>query len=240
MLGGTAAAKAALMLREKMIACAAELFEIPEEQIELLDGMARDKKDQDTNISIKELAEEMYLRGYDPGAYGYFKAPKRFFDPETGLGVNYSVYTFAATVAEVEVDTETGEIRVTRIWPAMDCGKAIDPMIIEGQIEGAVSQGLGFALMENMELNDKGRVINPNFTDYVIPSSLDTPEIEPCIIVEKPYKHGVFGAKGVGEPAIISIVPTITNAIYHATGKRFSSLPIRPWTMHKALKEEQQ
>jgi CO/xanthine dehydrogenase Mo-binding subunit len=185
------------------------------------------------------LAEEMYLRDYNPGAHGYFKAPKRFFDPVTGLGVNYSVYTFAATVAEVEVDTETGETSVIKIWPAMDCGKAIDPMIIEGQIEGAISQGMGFALMENMELDEKGKVINPNFTDYVVPSSLDTPEIDPCIIIEKPYKHSAFGAKGVGEPAIISIVPTITNAIYHATGQRFSTVPIRPWDMHKALKEAQ-
>jgi len=240
MLGGTAAAKAALKLRENMVACASELFEIPEARIDLVDGKAFDRKDPKTSIPIKELAEEMYLRGYDPGAYGYFKAPKRFFDPETGLGVNYSVYTFAATVAEVEVDTETGIARVTRIWPTMDCGKAIDPMIIEGQIEGAISQGMGFALMENMELDGRGKVLNPNFTDYVIPSSLDTPEIEPCIIVEKPYKHGAFGAKGVGEPAIISIVPTIANAIYHATGKRFSSLPIRPWTLHKALKEDSQ
>jgi len=240
MLGGTAAAKAALKLRENMVACAAELFEIPEERIDLVNGKAYDKEDPDTSIAIKELAEEMYLRGYDPGAYGYFKAPKRFFDPKTGLGVNYSVYTFAATVAEVEVDTETGIARVTRIWPAMDCGKAIDPLIIEGQIEGAISQGMGFTLMENMELNGQGKVLNPNFTDYVVPCSLDTPEIESCIIVEKPYKHGAFGAKGVGEPAIISIVPTIANAIYHATGKRFSSLPIRPWTLHKALKEDRQ
>jgi nicotinate dehydrogenase large molybdopterin subunit len=240
MLGGTAAAKAALKLRENMVACASELLEIPEDRIELLEGKARYKEDPDTCMSIRELAEEMYNRGYDPGAHGYFKAPKRFFDPKTGLGVNYSVYTFAATVAEVEVDTETGEIAVTKIWPAMDCGQAIDPMMIEGQIEGAVGQGLGFTLMENMEINDRGQVLNPNFTDYVVPSSLDTPEIEPCIIVEKPYKHGAFGAKGVGEPAIISVVPTIANAIYHATGKRFNTIPIRPWTMHKALKEAQQ
>ena len=239
MMGGTAAAKAALMLRESMVKCAAELFDIPEDKVELRDNEAYDKDNPDTSIPIKELAEEIYLRGYDPGAYGYFKAPKRFFDPETGLGVNYSVYTFAATVAEVEVDTETGETQVTRIWPAMDCGRAIDPMIIEGQVEGAISQGLGFTLMENIEINNKGQILNPNFTDYVIPSSLDIPEIEPCIIVEKPYKYGAFGAKGVGEPAIISIVPTIANAIYHATGRRFSSLPIRPWTMHKALKEGQ-
>ncbi|MCW4050437.1 MAG: molybdopterin-dependent oxidoreductase, partial [Candidatus Bathyarchaeota archaeon] len=239
MLGGTAAAKAALKLRENMVACAVELFEIPSDRIELANGQAYDKKDPSTSIKIKELAEEMYVRGYDPGAIGYFKAPKRFFDPKTGLGVNYSVYTFAATVAEVEVDIETGETTLLKVWPAMDCGKAIDPMMVEGQIEGAISQGMGFALMENMELQD-GMVINTNFTDYVVPSSMDTPEIEPCIIVEKPYKHGVFGAKGVGEPAIISIVPTIANAINHATGLRFNTIPIRPWDMHKALKEARQ
>jgi CO/xanthine dehydrogenase Mo-binding subunit len=237
MLGGTAAAKAALKLRESMIACAAEMFEIPDTRIELNKSRAYDKKDPETYVNLRELAEEMYLRGYDPGAYGYFKAPKRFFNPETGLGVNYSVYTFAATVAEVEVDTETGQVEVLNIWPAMDCGKAIDPMMIEGQIEGAISQGLGFALMESLELHE-GKVINPSFTDYVVPSSMDTPVIEPCIIVEKPYKNSAFGAKGVGEPAIISIVPTITNAIHHATGHWFNTIPIRPWDLHKALKEE--
>jgi CO/xanthine dehydrogenase Mo-binding subunit len=172
--------------------------------------MAFDSEKPENLINIPELAEEMYVRGYDPGAIGFFKAPRRFFDPETGLGVNYSVYTFAALVAEVEVDTETGQIDVLRIWPAMDCGKAIDPMMVEGQIEGAISQGLGFVLMENVEL-EGGRVANPGFKDYVVPSSLDTPEIAEIIIVEKPYRHGAFGANGVGEPAIISIVPAITN-----------------------------
>ena len=238
MLGGTAAAKAALSLRENMISCVAELFEIPKNRIELREDRAYDRKDRESYISIRELAEQMYTRGYDPGAYGYFKAPERFFDPQTGLGVNYSVYTFAATVAEVSIDVETGEIEVTHIWPAIDCGKAIDPLMIEGQIEGAISQGLGFALMENMEIGSKGQVLNPNFTDYIVPSSHDTPEIEPCIIIEKPYKHGAFGAKGVGEPAIISVVPAITNAIFNATGKRFNTIPIRPWTMYKALKED--
>jgi CO/xanthine dehydrogenase Mo-binding subunit len=236
MLGGTAAAKAALKLRGNLIECASELFEISAERIELKDNKAFDKENHETYVKLSELAEEMYLRGYEPAAYGYFKAPKRFFNPETGLGVNYSVYTFAATVAEVEVDLGTGQVEVIKIWPAMDCGKAIDPMMVEGQIEGAISQGLGFALMENMELQN-GKVVNPTFTDYVVPSSMDTPSIESCIIIEKPYKHSAFGAKGVGEPAIISIVPTITNAIHHATGKWFNTIPIRPWILHKALKE---
>ena len=236
MLGGTAAAKAAIKLRESLVNCAAELFECEPEDVDLRDEVAYNKNRRDQIISFNELAEEVYIRGYDPGAYGYFKAPERFFDPETGLGVNYSVYTFAATVAEVEVDTETGEATVKRVWPAMDCGKAIDPMMIEGQIEGALSQGIGLVLMEGLEVKD-GVVMNPGFKDYVIPSSLDTPQIEPVIIVEKPYKHGAFGAKGVGEPAIISIVPTITNAIHHATGVRFNELPIKPWDIHSALKE---
>jgi len=236
MLGGTAAAKAALKLRDSMAACAAEMLDIPSERITLADGRAYDAEDPETGITVRELAEEMYNRGYDPGAYGFFKAPRRFFDPETGLGVNYSVYTFAATVAEVEVDTETGETSVLRVWPAMDCGKAIDPLMIEGQIEGAISQGMGFALMENLDLED-GRVMNPGFKDYIVPCSLDTPQIEPGIIVEEPYRHGAFGAKGVGEPAIISVVPAITNAIHHATGLRFNTVPVRPWTLYEALRE---
>jgi CO/xanthine dehydrogenase Mo-binding subunit len=237
MLGGTAAAKAALKLREKMVGAASECLGCPPERIELKDDAAFDKENPENVISLPELAEEMYVRGYDPGAYGYFKAPKRFFDPETGLGMNYSVYTFAASVAEVEVDTETGQVEVLKIWPAIDCGKAIDPLMIEGQIEGAISQGLGLVLMENVEF-EGGRVMNPGFKDYVVPSSLDAPEIAKIIIVEKPYRHGAFGAKGVGEPAIISIVPAITNAIHHATGLRFNALPIKPWTLYKALKEE--
>lgn len=235
MLGGTAAAKAAMKIRENLVGCAAEVFGCDADEVDLRDGKAL-KKNSEESISLEDLAGELYVRGYNPGAYGYFKAPERFFDPETGLGVSYSVYTFASSVAEVEVDTETGEVSVLRIWPAMDCGKAIDPLMIEGQIEGAIGQGLGIALMEGLEL-EEGRVLNPGFKDYVVPSSVDTPKIEPAIIVEKPYKHGAFGAKGVGEPAILSIVPTITNAIHHATGIWFNELPIKPWDIHKALKE---
>jgi len=237
MLGGTAAADAALKLRRSMVACASELLGIPEDRVELRDNRAYERGNPGNGLDVGELAEEMYARGYQPGAYGFFKAPKRFYDPETGLGVNYSVYTFAASVAEVEVDTETGVVSVTHIWPAMDCGKAIDPLMVEGQIEGAIGQGLGFALTENLEIGPQGQVLNDSLTDYVIPCSLDTPQVEPCIIVEEPYKYGAFGAKGVGEPAIISVVPAIVNAVHHATGLWFNKLPLQPWVVHKALKE---
>jgi CO/xanthine dehydrogenase Mo-binding subunit len=236
MMGGTAAADAAIKLRERMVRVAADMLGCPQKQVELRDSAAYNKRKPDVKIPFKELAEEMHVRGESPGSYGFYASPKRFFDPETGLGVNYSVYTFAATVAEVEVDLETGQAEVLKVWPAMDVGKAIDPLMVEGQIQGAVSQGIGFALMENLQLRD-GVVLNPGFKDYVVPSAMDTPEVDDTIIVESAYKYGAFGAKGVGEPAIISVVPAVVNAIHHATGLRFSTIPVTPDRLHKALKE---
>lgn len=168
-VGGTAAADAALKLRSRMVEVVSDMLGCEQDHIELRNGRAFNRDKPSDGVSFAELAEEMYVRGVSPGAYGFYAPPKRFFDPETGLGVSYSVYTFAASVAEVEVDTETGEVTVVKVWPAMDVGKAIDPLMIEGQIQGAISQGMGFALMENLVLKE-GKVLNPNFTDYVIPS----------------------------------------------------------------------
>lgn len=235
MLGGTAAADAALRLRERMIKVASEMLECRTEEVELKAGAASRRGDPSSRIIFAELAEELYTRGVSPASYGFYASPKRYFDPETGLGVNYSVYAFAASIAEVEVDLETGETRVLKVWPAMDVGKAIDPLMIEGQIEGAVSQGIGFALMEDLILKN-GVVMNPFFKDYIIPSALDTPEIAEPILVEKPYRHSAFGAKGVGEPAIISVVPAIVNAIHDATGIRFNKLPVTAERLYEAIR----
>jgi CO/xanthine dehydrogenase Mo-binding subunit len=236
MMGGTAAADAAIKLRERMVRVAADMLGCPEAQVELRDSQAYNRKKPSAKIPFAEVAEQMHIRGENPGSYGFYTSPRRFFDPETGLGHNYAVYTFAASVAEVEVDTETGQIEVTKIWPAMDVGKAIDPLLVDGQIHGAISHGVGFAIMENLQLKD-GVVTTTGFKDYVIPSALDTPEIDDTIVVEEAYKHAAFGAKGVGEPSIISIVPAVVNAIHHATGLRFNTIPITPDRMHKALKE---
>jgi len=234
-LGGTAAADAALKLRRRMVEVAANLLGCDESVVGLRDGRAFNRGDPSKEATFKELAEELYIEGRPPAAYGFFVPPKRFFDPETGLGVAYPAYTFAASVAEVEVDIETGQVDVVKVWPAMDVGRAIDPLMIEGQIHGAISQGIGFTLMEHLAVED-GRVLNPNFTDYVVPTALDTPEVSDIIIVEDPYRHSAFGAKGVGEPAIISIIPAITNAIHHATGIRFNTLPITPERLRAALR----
>ena len=237
MLGGSAAADAALRLRSRMVKVAAEMLGCDEGDVELRDGRAYDRRRPENSVSFRELAREMYIRGVSPAAYGFYAPPRRYFDPETGLGVAYPVYTFAATVVEVEVDPETGEVKVVEVWPSMDVGRAIDPLLIEGQIHGAIAQGLGFALTENL-IVEEGRVLNPNFKDYVIPSSMDMPRVSDVIIVEKPYRHSAFGAKGVGEPAIISIVSAIANAVYHATGIRFRTLPITAERLYRALRGE--
>ena len=236
MMGGTAAADAAIKLRERIIRVASNMLDCPEAHVELRDSQAYNRKKPSVKIPFAEIVEEMHIRGENPASYGFYTSPRRFFDVDTGLGYNYAVYTFAASVAEVEVDTETGQVEVTKIWPAMDVGKVIDPLMVDGQIHGAISQGIGFAIMENLQLKD-GVVTTTGFKDYIIPSALDTPEIDDTIVVEEPYKHAAFGAKGVGEPSIISIVPAVVNAIHHATGLRFSTIPITPDRMHKALKE---
>ena len=238
-LGGTAAADAALKLRKSMVEVASVLLECDEASIDLRDGRAFDKDDSSNGIDFSDLAHELYVRGVNPATYGFFVPPRRYFDVSTGLGVSYPAYTFAATAVEVEVDLETGQVDVVKVWPAMDVGKAIDPLMVDGQIHGAISQGIGFALMEDLRLDD-GRVVNPNFTDYMVPSSLDTPEVAETILVEEPYKHSAFGAKGVGEPSIISIVPAVTNAIYHATGISFNTVPVTAERLHAALRRREQ
>jgi len=235
MLGGSAAADAALKLRQRMVEVAADLLGCDESVVDLRNGWAFNKGEASKRVGFKELAEELYIRGVSPAAYGFYAPPKRFFDPKTGLGVSYPVYTFATSIVEVEVDIETGQVDVVKVWPAMDVGKAIDPLMIEGQIHGAISQGVGFVLMENLVVED-GMVLNPNFKDYVVPSAHDTSEVAEVIIVEEPYRHSVFGAKGVGEPAIISIVPAIANAIHHATGVRLNTLPITAERLYMALR----
>ncbi|MFC1872709.1 xanthine dehydrogenase family protein molybdopterin-binding subunit [Chloroflexota bacterium] len=143
-----------------------------------------------------------------------------------GKYISSSAFTFGAATAEVDVDRETGRVKVSKITVADDCGVNINPMAVEGQLAGAVQMGLGYAVSEHL-LNDKGRVLNDNFMDYKMPSSLDMPEIE-HIAVEVIDPLGPYGAKEAGEGGIQPIAPSITNAVYHAVGYRAHELPLSP------------
>ena len=157
------------------------------------------------------------------------------FDPPTtpldadGQGVPYATYAFAAQIATVEVDTELGTVKVLRIVAAHDVGKAINPTLVEGQIEGGIAQGLGLALMEEYV---PGRT--ENLHDYLIPTVGDVPEIE-CLLIEDREPLGPSGAKGVGEPGLVPTAPAILGAVHHATGVRAHRVPLLPHRLREAI-----
>ena len=135
-------------------------------------------------------------------------------------------FLFAAHRATVDVDLGTGLVRVVQVATAQDVGKAINPQAVIGQLEGGIAQGLGLAVMEEIQLKD-GRVRNPSFTDYLLPTILDMPPVL-CDVIEHPHPDAPYGAKGVGEPPTISSTPAIVAAIRAATGRPLNRVPVRP------------
>ena len=170
-------------------------------------------------------------------AHGYVVTAEATFDPptspldENGQGIPYAVFGFGAHMAEVEVDTDLGTVKVLKITAAHDVGRAINPTLIEGQIEGGAAQGLGHALMEEF-FPGKGE----NLHDYLIPSAGDMPEVE-SILIEDPAPIGPFGAKGIGEQAVIPTAPAILNAIHDAIGVRIRRVPATPDRVRAAILE---
>jgi CO/xanthine dehydrogenase Mo-binding subunit len=164
---------------------------------------------------------------------GYFDPPTSPLD-ENGQGVPYATYSFSAQTALVEVDLELGTTRVLHIGAAADIGRAINPTQVEGQLHGGVAQGLGLALMEEFI---PGRT--HNLHDYLIPTCGDVPPIDTHLI-EDPEPLGPFGAKGIGEPALVPTAPAILNAIWHATGVRLTRVPATPDRLRAALRAQAQ
>ncbi len=169
------------------------------------------------------------------GEYKYLAPQTTPFTKETGQSMPNFAYAYAAQAVEVEVDTETGFVRLTRVVSADDVGQAINPQLVEGQIEGAIAQALGYALMENFQVKD-GYVLTDQLSAYLIPTVLDVPdEVEP-VIVEVPDSRGPWGARGVGEPPFLPLAPAILAAIHDATGIWMDEIPVTPERMWKALR----
>ncbi len=188
-------------------------------------------------FSYKEVITKCWQKRINLSSEGWWTEEGTSFNPEDGQGDAYIVYSFSTTAVEVEVNTLTGEVKVIKIAGAHDIGSAVNPQLAEGQIQGGALQGMGYGIMENLVVKD-GIMLNPNFSGYTIPTSLDVPDEEIIpIIVEKKFSDGPYGAKGLGEPPLISVAPAIANAIYHATGVRIRHLPILPEKILAALKE---
>ncbi len=186
-------------------------------------------------MSMEEAVATCKARGVVPVGSASFTAHGTGLDPVDGSGSPWQAYVFGTQVAEVEVDTYTGEVQVLGIWAVHDVGRAINPRGVEGQIEGGVVQGLGQALMEDYR-TEKGHTTTHGFAKYILPTSLDIPQIN-CTIVEDPDPLSPLGAKGIGEPALVPTAPAIMNAIYDAIGVRMKSLPATPEKILSALRE---
>jgi CO/xanthine dehydrogenase Mo-binding subunit len=232
---GNAIIMAARQVKESLVGTAAQMLEIPSEQVEFRDRKVFDRDNPGKSLEFKQVAARCMATGKRLIGQGWWTPPSSSLDPETGQGNPYFVYTYSTHMAQVAVDVETGEVEIEHYVAAFDVGKAINPRALEGQIEGGVAMGLGYALMEEVVLHE-GVIQNTNLQDYLIPTTLDVPDIQP-VILEMANELGPYGAKGIGEMPNIPATPAILNAIYNACGGRVRSLPADPERVVRAIRE---
>ncbi len=237
-VGGNSALGAAMKIKQQILEAAAEALNEDPSGLELAPGLIYARHNKEKNISLaKILRNAHYMSG------GKMLMAEYFYDPpneclDRELKGNLSVtYAYGAHGVEVEVDKETGRVKVINYVAAHDVGKALNPMLLEGQISGGGAMGLGYALSEKMVYKD-GRLMNPNYLDYKILTARDIPPMQ-AVIVETDEKDGPFGAKGIGEPGLVPTAPAIANAVYDAIGVRIRDLPITPEKVLAALKAKE-
>ena len=234
--GGNAILAAAPKMKQLLLATASQLLEEPSDKLRIERSYVRSTLDRKKIVTLAQIAQYLEKNGSDTKVIGGFNVP-RFEKPAEGsIEIPHWSYMYASGIALVEVNTLTGATKVLKFLLATDCGKIINPQSYTGQHEGAILQGIGFALMEDT-LIQNGNVLTNNFTTYIIPTIVDMPDIqiEP---VETYEKIGPFGAKGLGEIGIVAVPAAIANAIYDATGAHIYSLPATPERVYKALQNK--
>ncbi len=234
-LMGNAIIQAARQVKQSLTEAAAEILGVAPEQVEFRDRKVFDRDNPFSSVEFSKVAGRCMATGRRLVGQGWWTPPAASLDPETGQGNPYFVYTYSTHMAQVAVDVETGEVEVEYYVAAFDVGKAINPRALEGQIEGGVAMGLGYALMEEVVIRE-GVIQNTNLQNYLIPTTLDVPDINP-IILEMPNQFGPYGAKGIGEMPNIPATPAILNAICNACGGRVRSLPADPEKVFWAIRE---
>jgi CO/xanthine dehydrogenase Mo-binding subunit len=241
-MDGNAVLGAVADLKRKIKETASELLGFPPESLEIADGHVFVMREPDKRLPLSKIAlcgilpDGRGVRGPLLG-YGYYTAEGlTFLDPETGQGRPALMWTFGAQGVEVEVDPETGDLRICRVVTALDLGKALNPQLVKGQIYGGVVQGLGTAIMEEFIFDEKGRLLNNNLTDYKILRTQDIPDEFIPILIENPQRNAPYGARGIGEHPTIGVAAALANAIYDATGVDFFDLPINRERLWRGLR----
>ncbi len=222
---GNAIREAARKLNPVLLSAAGELLECPPERITIKNDLVTDNANGNA-LQFPELAEHLFLSNRQMEMLGWWHVPRLSFDADKGQGEAYFTYSYAAHIAQVKVDTLTGLITVEKIWAAHDIGKAINPAGLEGQVEGGTTQGVGWAVTEHFRI-EQGMVKTPNLSTYLLPTIMDVGEVE-TIIVEDPEPLGPWGAKGIGEPAIIPTAAAVANAVSDALGVPLNEIPLTP------------
>ncbi|RMH21130.1 MAG: aldehyde oxidase [Gemmatimonadetes bacterium] len=239
---GNAAIDAARKLKRQVQEAVAEAWEVKPREVCLAGGWAFHAPDTERKMPIREAFNLAEAKFGTLGATGWYNTPKDVHGEYRGGTIGASpAYSFTAHVAEVEVDVETGVVEVVKIWIAHDCGRALNPVLVEGQMEGSAYMGFAEALMEEHIFKDAdhgraGLHNAPSLLDYRIPTSLDTPELE-ALIVESIDPEGPYGAKEAGEGPLHPSIPAIANAIYDAVGVRMDRLPFSPPRVWRALEQ---
>jgi CO/xanthine dehydrogenase Mo-binding subunit len=238
---GNACLDAASKLRRKVRDAVARRWQLPGRRVTLIDRKAMDLEDPSRSVPIAEAFAWAETDNGLLGEVGNYNTPKDRHGAYRGGTIGASpAYSFTAHVAEVEVDPETGVVDVTRVWVAHDCGKALSPRIVEGQMEGSVYMGFAEAIMEQhiVDPDHNGVHTGPSLLDYRIPTFADTPEIT-SLIVEHPDAQGPYGAKEAGEGPLHPIIPAISNAIFDAVGVRMNATPFSPARVLAAIEAKQ-
>jgi len=236
-VAGNAALGAARKMKDQILAVASKALSEEKEYLDLKGGQVFSVRNSEKTISLtKILRTAHYSSGGTMFMSEYFyDPPNENFDKDFKGNLSVS-YAYGAHGAEVHVDRETGQVRILRYIAAHDVGRAINPMMLEGQIYGGGLMGIGYALGETM-VYDKGHLKNGNFLDYKVLTAMDVPPVE-AVIVETDEQDGPFGAKGIGEPGLVPTAPALANAIYDAVGVRIKDLPITPEKILRALREK--
>ncbi len=234
-MSGMAVLDAIRRLRRRLDPVAADLLGCQPRQVRLIDGCAVVDGDEERRVTIDAVAAEMAARRIDPAVLGWFRSRPRPFDPDSGRGEPYAFYAMACHVARVTVDADLGLVGVEEVTAVHDVGRIIHRDALEGQVEGGVVQGVGWALTEELRL-DSGRLTNPSFTDYVIPTAADVPTIG-VVPVESDGPAGPFGAKGIGEPSFIPAGAAVRNAVCRALGVEVNTVPLTPPVLVDAVGE---
>jgi 4-hydroxybenzoyl-CoA reductase subunit alpha len=260
LMTGHATKQAGENVKDKVLTALAEVLDLEKERLDIKEGKVLiqgdgvdikairqrylkehrgwDNMPQGEQLTFIEAARVAYLKYGTVVGTGKYKPPVlggKFKGAAVGTSPAYGC---SAQVAQVKVDMETGQVRVLNITDAHDCGKAINLTSVEGQMEGSVSMGLGECMFEEVKFDEKGRLLNPSLGEYHIPTVMDMPRMN-CIVVESNEPNGPFGAKEVGEGAIMPTIPAILNAVRNATGAAINELPLTPERVLKAIMEKE-